>query len=266
MAHVDLAKAEAQAIGGQIARVAGLVGGAIALVLFAITLLVVGLSLFLAEWLLGSMGWGILHGFELFIGIAIALVLLALGVGEGRLARHFALGLATAAVLATVLGLGLGNYLYAAIAKNFFPGLDPAWAPLIVGAVAGLIVGLVLGLVFAARVIRASGQMRARAREVGVRDEDLPAPATPVRVAVAFLLAGLIVGVVTAITFQIQVGIALGIAAGYATWIALMTIDIARTGIDAEALKLRFYPTQTIETGKETLEWLQTRMPPGRGS
>ena len=45
-----------------------------------------------------------------------------------------------------------------------------------------------------------------------------------------------------------------------------MGIDLARTGIDAEALKLRFTPTQTIETSKETLEWLQKRMPPGIGS
>ena len=42
--------------------------------------------------------------------------------------------------------------------------------------------------------------------------------------------------------------------------------DVARTGIDVEALKNRFYPVQTIDTGKETLEWLQKRMPPGIGS
>ena len=45
-----------------------------------------------------------------------------------------------------------------------------------------------------------------------------------------------------------------------------MGVDVARTGIDVEALKIRFTPTQTIETSKETLEWLQKRMPPGIGS
>ena len=45
-----------------------------------------------------------------------------------------------------------------------------------------------------------------------------------------------------------------------------MAIDVARTGIDVEALKRRFYPAQTIDTSKETLEWLQKRMPPGIGS
>ena len=33
----------------------------------------------------------------------------------------------------------------------------------------------------------------------------------------------------------------------------------------SEALKARFYPAQTIDTSKETLEWLQKRMPPGIG-
>ena len=36
--------------------------------------------------------------------------------------------------------------------------------------------------------------------------------------------------------------------------------------VDIEALKNRFYPVQTIDTSKETLEWLQKRMPPGIGS
>jgi hypothetical protein len=45
-----------------------------------------------------------------------------------------------------------------------------------------------------------------------------------------------------------------------------MGTDVARTGIDVEALKARFYPTQTIETSKETLAWLLSKMPPGTGS
>ena len=46
----------------------------------------------------------------------------------------------------------------------------------------------------------------------------------------------------------------------------MMGIDIARTGVDLDDLKARFYPTQTIETSKETLAWLQSKMPPGNGS
>jgi hypothetical protein len=62
------------------------------------------------------------------------------------------------------------------------------------------------------------------------------------------------------------VAIGIGLTVAYTTWIALMGIDIARTGIDMDAMKARFYPTQTIETSKETLAWLQSRMPPGTGS
>ena len=42
----------------------------------------------------------------------------------------------------------------------------------------------------------------------------------------------------------------------------------ARAGLggELETLKNRFTPVQTIETSKETLEWLQKRMPPGIGS
>jgi hypothetical protein len=45
-----------------------------------------------------------------------------------------------------------------------------------------------------------------------------------------------------------------------------MAADMARSGVDVEALKARFMPTQTIETSKETLAWLQSKMPPGIGS
>ena len=77
---------------------------------------------------------------------------------------------------------------------------------------------------------------------------------------------GVALGAFTAITFSPQVGAGIGITVGYLTWMALMGIDVARTGIDVEALKARFMPSQTIETSKETLEWLQKRMPPGIGS
>ena len=79
------------------------------------------------------------------------------------------------------------------------------------------------------------------------------------------LLIGVALGAFTAITFGAQAAAGVGIAVGYIGWMAFMGADLARTGIDVEALKLRFTPTQTIETSKETLEWLQKRMPPGIG-
>jgi hypothetical protein len=158
MAHVELAKAEAGQIAGEVGRVAALGALAIALVIFAVFLLVIGASLWLGEWLLGSMGWGVLHGFLLFIAVAMTAVLGAIGIAPRRLGGAFAVG----------------------------------------------------------------------------------------------VLVAVVVGV--------------GITLGYVTWMALMGIDVSRTGIDVEALKNRFYPVQTIDTSKETLEWLQKRMPPGIGS
>ena len=88
-AHVDLAKAEFSAIGGQIARAPALGGIAFAVVLLAGILLVVGTSLFIAEWLFGSMGWGIVHGVLVLAGVATACRLAIVGMSGGRIGRSF---------------------------------------------------------------------------------------------------------------------------------------------------------------------------------
>jgi hypothetical protein len=245
LAHIDLAKAEAAAIGGEIARVAALAGIALAAVIFAATLVVVGTSLFLGEWLLGSMGWGILHGLLLFIAIATACGLAAAGVSGSRLAQAFAAGVAVGVLLAIVFGLGLFNNVYARIGEAVLPNVEAGVRPLVVGLAIGAIIGLLAGIVMALRLDKAGSRFGAL---------------------IGLTLLGALVGGFTAITFGWQVSVGIGVAAGYITWIALMAIDIARTGVDIDVLKARFTPTQTIETSKETLEWLQKRMPPGFGS
>ena len=85
-------------------------------------------------------------------------------------------------------------------------------------------------------------------------------------VAVAGLVVGVVIGAISASTPGVQVGAGIGIAVGYLTWIGLMALDVSRSGIDVEALKAKFIPSQTIETSKETLEWLQSKMPPGNTS
>ena len=246
MAHLDLAKAEAAEIADSVKRVAALVGVALAVVIFAVILLVVGTSLFISEWLLGSIGWGVLHGVLLFVGIAVACALLAVGIAGDRLARAFALGAVVAVVISLLYGLALTNQLFATIARNLFPNLDPATAPLVVGLALGVLAGLLVGAVIAATAIKDGG---GRATAV-----------------IGGIVAGAAIGAFSAISFQYQIGIGIGIAVGYVTWIALMGVDVARTGVDVEALQARFTPTKTIETSKETLEWLQKRMPPGIGS
>jgi hypothetical protein len=246
MAHVELGKAEAGQIAGEVGRVAALGALAIALVIFAVFLVVIGTSLWLGEWLLGSMGWGVLHGFLLFVSVAMAAVLGALGITPRRLGGAFLVSLVVAVVVGVVLGLGLLNQLYASVGDALGLAVDPGIRPLVVGMLLGGIVGIAAGIA-AAVLMNASGGGRF--------------------VALAGLtVLGVVLGAFTAITFGPQVGAGIGITIGYVTWMVLMGIDVARTGIDVEALKQRFYPVQTIDTSKETLEWLQKRMPPGIGS
>jgi hypothetical protein len=241
MAHVDLAKAEAQAIGDEIKKVAALAGIAFAVVIFAVILAVVGTALFLGEWLLGSIGWGVLHGLLLFTAIAVACGLAAVGVRGGRISGAFVLGLIVAVVVGIGLALALPNRAYASLGDSALPGIEPGVRPLVVGLLVVGAVGLLLGVLGA---LRGGG----------------------VGAVVGGTLVGLLLGALSAVDVGPQVGAGIGIALGYVVWIAVMGMDVARTGVDTEALKARFYPKQTIETSKETLAWLQSKMPPGTGS
>ena len=240
-AHIDLARAEAAAIAGEAQKVAALIGIAVGIVLFAIILAVIGTSLFLGEWILGSLGWGVLHGVQLFVAIAIASVLLALGVSGGRIAGAFVIAVMIGVVIGVVMALGLPNQAYTSIGGSALPGIEPGVRPLLVGVliVGGL--GLLVGLIAAFRGGGAGA-------------------------AIGGLLVGVVIGAISAVDSGPQVGAGIGIAVGYLVWIGLMVLDVSRSGIDIEAFKARFYPTQTIETSKETLEWLKSKMPPGTGS
>ena len=219
---------------------------AIAVLLFAGLLAVIGGSLFLAEWLLGSMGWGVLHGILAALGIAVAAGLLALRVPAGRVVRSLLIALVVALAVGGALGLELPNQLYKGIGESAGLSADPGVRPLVAGLLVGALIGLVIGIA-TAMLIGGSGRSRFAA-------------------VTGLIVTGALLGAFSAITFGPQVGAAMGITIGYLTWIALMGVDAVRTGVDPEVLKDRFYPTQTIETSKETLEWLQKRMPPGIGS
>ena len=149
-------------------------------------------------------------------------------------------------MVGVVLGLGLLNQAYTAIGDATALAVDPGVRPLVVGVLLGGLVGLIVGVITAVRM-SASGGGRfvawagltvfgVRARRVH-RDHVLAAGRGRHR------------------DHRRVPGLD-----------ALMGLDVRRTGIDMEALKNRFTPSQTIETSKETLEWLQKRMPPGIGS
>jgi len=243
-AHVDLAKTEMAVIGGQIARAAGLLGCAFALLLLVGLLLLLGGSMFLAEWLLGSIGWAVLHGTILFVAFAFALVLAAIGYGPGRIAGWFVLALLLGIGISVVLGLGLLNQAYASVGDALIPGVDPAYRTILAGALTGAVVLAIVALV-PAFLVGGGGA---------------------VAVVLLGLVAGAALGAFTAITFGWQPAFGVGLAVGYVLWFAFLVADLFRTGIDDEAIKARFYPGQTIDTTKETLEWLKRRMPRGNES
>ena len=244
-AHIDLAKAELSSIAGEIGRIAALVAMAIVVVILAGLLGVIGTALFLGEWLLGSIGWGVIHGILAFTAIAIAAGLTAAGVGAGRVGRSLVAGIVVAVVVGVGLGLEWPNQAYAAAGEAARLNVELGVRPLVVGLLIGALIGALLGFAAAVRIGSGGGRLAA---------------------IVGLAILGALIGAFSAITFGPQVGAGVGIAVGYLTWIALMGADVARQGIDVDDMQERFYPTQTIETGKETLEWLQKRMPPGIGS
>lgn len=244
-AHLDLAKAEMAGIAGEVGRVAALAALALISFMLAGLLATVGGSLFLGEWLFGSLGWGVLHGILTFAAIAVAVGLLAAGVAGDRIGRSL-LGSVLAAIAAgLVFGLDLSNRMLAAVGESMRLNISPDVRPLVVGLLIGGLVGVLVGFAAATRAGTASARTAA---------------------IVGLLVVGALVGGFSSITLGPQAGAGAGVAVGWLTWIRLMGADAARHGITVDRFKERFYPSQTIETGKETIEWLQKRMPPGFGS
>ncbi len=195
-AHVELGKAEASEIGAEGARFAGLAVAALALVLFAATLAILGTSMFLGEWLFGSLGWGVLHGVLTFLAVAVAFVLLAVRVEPVRIVRALVIGVVVAILASLILGLGLLNQLYASIGDTLGLAIDPAVRPLVVGMGFGAIVGLVIAILIASRIDRPNW----------------------VAAIAAGIVLGIMIGAFTSITFGPQVGTAIGITLGLVVW------------------------------------------------
>lgn len=246
-AHVALARAELSEILDEAKRVALLAGAALGLALFAVILLTVGSSLFIGEWLFGSIGWGLLHVTELTLTAALVCVLVALDVPKERLLARLVPALLVGVVVAVLAGLSLPNRLWEALGAAVVPGLEPVNRALVVGLAVGAGLGLLLGIVAGLRATAdgtpGSTVARALGRGVGAA------------------LGGVILGAFSAISFGPQVGIALGLAVAIGAWAGLAGLEASRAEIDAEAFLRKFYPSQTIETTKETIEWVRQQTP-----
>jgi len=218
---------------------------ALALVLFAGLVATVGTPLFLGEWLFGSMGWGILHAVLFGFSVAVAAVMLALDLPPGHVFRTLVGATLVGIVIGGILFFNLFHLLWATLgdqlAANTTVSIDPAYRPLVVGAVVvgalGALIGLILGI--------------ARGRSFSAAIGGLLGGA----------LAGAALGAFTAITFSAEVAVAIGIAVALTSWMPLVARPVITGTYDWEALKARYWPGLTVEMARETYEQLLERMP-----
>jgi hypothetical protein len=213
------------------------------LLLFAGMLVPVGLTLFLGEWVFGSMGWGIVHGTELSVLGAAIILVVALGMDRSVTAGSLVIGLIAGLLVAVVLALNLTNRAWTWLGDQVAGNIAADSRPLVVAVVALAIVFGILGLLF------------------GLLTGSLP---NLLRAVVIGVLLGLLFGAVTAVAISVQVAAAIGLTIGLLVWTGALGFLAFRAGIDFEQLKSRFTPRETIDTTRETIEWIRERAPVGR--
>ena len=234
-AHLKLARAEFGEIGGQIQRAAALGGAALMLLFLAGMLIVIGLLLFLGEAIFGSIGWGLLLGTELLLGSAVLLILAIIDLSWRRAFSAFVVALGVGLVVAGLLAV---DWSYV---SHHYSGMPAA---IVLAVVAGAVLIGVLGLVLGS----AFGRGPAMAGlSLGV-------------------ICGLLLGVLASAGTGPRVAAAMGVAALLLFWPIVAAVFVFRHGIDTAKLRNRFVPVQTIETTKETIEWVREQMPLGRKS
>jgi hypothetical protein len=156
----------------------------------------------------------------------------------------FLLAVLVGVIVGVALGLDLTNRGWTLLGDQVAGNLAAGDRPLVVATGSLAIIGAVLGLLSGVR----SGAMAA------------------VLGAIAGAILGALLGALTAIALGPRVGAAVGVTVALLVWPAFMGLRVMRQGIDGEQFMSRFWPETTIETTKETIEWVRRRMPLGRGS
>ena len=241
-AHIALARAEFEEIGDEVKRVAALGGLAAGILVFLGFFFPIGLLLFLGEWLFGSIGWGVLLFTVLGVAVALTAIVVALGVPSSAIGRAVVVAVGLAIVLGVILGLALTNAGWSRLGDSVLPSVEIGVRPLVTAMAFSAAVVAVLGLLVGARSGGGGGAL------AGV---------------IIGALAGVVIGALSAIHFGSGPGVALGIFVGLIAWIALTVRALMDHGVDGDALKARFWPSQTIDTTKETIEWVRERTPLG---
>ena len=236
-AHINLAKAEAADIAGNVGRMVGLFAAAFVMVLFVGMLFLVGGLLFLGEWLFGSIGWGVLLGSLLLLDIALSCVLMALDVSAKRVGASFGVGAIIGIVVGVVMAFDLTHRGWTSLGDSVAAQFDPNTRAVLLAMGITAAALAVLGLLWGLRSGGAGGKVFAGA------------------------VSGLLFGGLTVISIPGTVGAAFGVLVALIAWPVLAGRDLLRTGIDGDALKKKFTPEATIELTKETIEWVRARTP-----
>ncbi|MBI2780447.1 MAG: hypothetical protein HYX55_01465 [Chloroflexi bacterium] len=238
-AHIDLAKTEMGEIVGEVKRMVALGAIALGAVLMVGLLLFIGGLLFLGEWLFGSIGWGVLLGVVLLIDVAAMALLLALDVDGRRIGTSLGIALVAGVVVGIVMALDLTHRGWTSVGDSIAAAYDPNTRTVLlaIGVSAG-----VLGMLGFVTGIR-SGFGHAWGRLL------------------VWAVIGVFVGLLTVISIPGTVGAAIGVLVFLIAWPVLAGRDVARTGIDGDAIAKKFIPQQTIDLTKETIEWVRARTP-----
>ena len=241
-AHVDLLKAELDGIVAELKVIAALAGVILAVAFFLSLLLAIGGTLFLGEWLFGSIGWGVALGALFSIALILAAAMVLVGAPRRVVVTPLAWGVVVGVLAAVVLGANLArraaDQAGTQLRSGALPNLDPAWAPAVVGIVVVAVVLGVIGLIALGRVGGPGG-------------------------AVAGLVLGVIAGALVGwgwagLTFSWHGAVAVGITVGLLAWIALMPAWMFRAGVDPTARFRRLWPKESYETAMETKDWLES--------
>ena len=244
-AHIDLARAELSEIAGEIKQIVGLVGLALGLVFFALLLIFVGLPLFLGEFLFGSLGWGVLLG----VLFAVAVAATAIAAAVGARSRGIALAIFSGVVVTVAIALALGSDLafqgaawLAARASEALRISPPAgWDTIVAGAIAGALIGLVLFFLIGL------AQWRSLRGALGLRVD-------------GFVLGAILGALCGAGHYSWPLAVANGLVLGFLVWI-VGSVGAA-TSADTAARFSHLTPTTTIDTARETWEWVRARIKP----
>jgi uncharacterized membrane protein YqjE len=236
-AHVKLARLEFEEIGGALKTAAALGGCALLLILLGSTIFSVGLFLWIGEWAFGSIGWGGLLGMELCVAIGVVVLLGLMGLGWSRTGLALVLAVAFAVVALPVayqswkqipLGLSITGWPEEA-QRTVWAVLDVVWGVAIFTILFGVLT-------------------------VRWRDWDITRDS---------MYTGAIVGACVGILSVTHSVVAIAIAVGLCAWPIWAGILLAGHGVDMDKLKARYLPNQTIDTTKETIEWMREQLPLG---